>query len=128
MNQDDVFAGAWQATHWYPTKDDSSEESSVYDMVAHKAAGHDLVLQSNPKEDGSYMLIRLSIDDNVATGTWYENTSPKGDFESAMYSGAGQMIISDDKKTMTGMWAGAGMDHKTGGPRIYTGRWELKKS
>ena len=95
-------------------------------MVAHQT-GHDLVLQSEPTEDGSYMLIRLSIDGDIATGTWHETTSPGGDFSATMYSGAGQLIISDDKRTMEGIWAGTGMDHKANKPRVYTGRWGLEK-
>jgi hypothetical protein len=121
------FSGAWQSIHWYPTKNDDAEESSTYHMVAHQT-GHDIVFQSLPMDDGSYMLIRLSVDGDVATGTWYENTSPKGDFAEVMYSGAGQLIISKDKRSMEGLWAGAGMDHKSGQPRVYTGRWELKKA
>lgn len=126
MAQDSDFAGAWKFTHWYPAKDDSKEQSSVYDMVAYQT-GHDLVLQSKPTDDGSYILARLSLDGNVATGTWYEHTSPDSEFASTMYSGAGQLIISDDKRSMEGMWAGAGMDHATDKPRIYTSRWAFEK-
>ncbi len=126
MTQSNEFSGAWKSTHWYPTKDDSTEESSVYQMVAYQT-GHDIVFQSKPTEDGAYMLVRLSVDGDVATGTWYENTSEGGDFSAAMYSGAGQLIISADKRHMEGMWAGAGMDHKADKPRIYTGRWEFDK-
>ena len=127
MTQSNDFSGAWKSVHWYPTKNDDAEESSVYQMVAHQT-GHDIVFQTQPTDDGSYMLIRLSVDGDVATGTWYENTSPGGDFAETMYSGAGQLIISKDKRSMKGLWAGAGMDHKTNQPRVYTGRWELEKA
>ena len=123
-NQD--FSGEWKSTHSYPTKDDSAEEVSEYAVTAYQT-GHDIVFQSQHTKDGSYMLIRLSIDGDIATGTWYEHTSPGGDFSSTMYSGAGQLIIDKDKTRMEGLWAGAGMDHKAGKPRVYTGRWELNK-
>jgi hypothetical protein len=126
MAQQQDFSGVWQSVHWYPTKDDAAEESSKYDMKVFQT-GHDLVFQSTPMDDGSYMLIRLSVDGNVATGTWYENTSPGGDFASTMYSGAGQLIISEDGKHMEGLWAGAGFDHEANKPRVYTGRWELHR-
>lgn len=125
MVQKQDFSGVWKSTHWYPTKDDSGEESSVYSMVAYQT-GHDIVLQSQPTHDGSYMLIRLSVDGDIATGTWYEHTSPGGDFAAIQYSGAGQLIIDQDKRHMAGLWAGAGMDHKANKPRVYTGRWELE--
>lgn len=124
MTQQQNFSGVWQSVHWYPTKDDSAEESSKYDMKVFQT-GHDLVFQSTPMDDGSYLLIRLSVDGNVATGTWYEHTSPEGDFDSTMYSGAGQLLVSEDGKSMAGLWAGAGFDHQANKPRVYTGRWEL---
>jgi hypothetical protein len=119
------FSGIWLSKHTYPTKDDSAEETSEYYMTAYQT-GHDLIFQSLPRDDGSYMLIRLSLDDNVAAGTWFESTAPNKDFHGTNYSGAGQMIISDNKRKMEGLWAGAGMDHKLNKLRVYTGGWELK--
>lgn len=121
------FSGEWQFCHWYPTSDDTTEESGTYQMTAHQK-GRDVVFESvaDDKKE-SYMMVRLTIDGNVATGTWHENAEMHGPFAGMMYSGAGQMIISPDGKYLDGMWAGAGVDHATEKPRIYTGRWELKR-
>ena len=123
----DNFSGTWQFTHWYPNADDTAEESGEYEMVAHQS-GDNVVFESvrDGKKD-AYMMVRLKIDGRLATGTWYENADMDGPFKGANYSGAGQMIISTDQKSMDGMWAGAGFDHTLGQPRIYTGRWELKR-
>jgi len=124
-NQD--FSGTWQFTHWYPTSDDSSEIQGEYQMRAVQK-GHNLVLESiTDDQKEAYMIVRLSIDGNVATGSWHENAEMHGPFEGAMYSGSGQLLISSDGRHMDGMWAGAGMDHANEKPRIYTGRWELKR-
>jgi hypothetical protein len=124
-NQD--FSGLWQFTHWYPTSDDSTEESGKYQMRAQQT-DNSVVLESvadNKKE--AYMMVRLIIDGTIATGTWHESAEMHGPFQGAMYSGAGQLIISSDGQYMDGVWAGAGMDHANEKPRIYTGRWELKR-
>lgn len=121
------FTGKWQFSHWYPTVDDASEEVGTYEMTAHHS-GNDVVFQSDKDDDGhGYMVVRLKIDGRLATGSWHEGAAVDGPFQGANYSGAGQMIVSDDGKSMDGMWAGAGFDHAQGQPKIYTGRWELKK-
>ncbi|HSX17559.1 MAG TPA: hypothetical protein VLH86_05680 [Patescibacteria group bacterium] len=123
---DDIFTGTWYSYHWYPTSDDKAEESSEYRVTAHQK-GDKVVFESEPNDVGSYMIMHLSVDGKLATGTWYENTSLKGEYAGMMYSGAGQLIISDDQQDMEGMWAGIGVDHAAGKPRIYTGRWELSR-
>lgn len=130
MTQGNDFSGNWHFCHWYPTVDDSSEESGKYEMVAHQK-GDDVVFESTKDNNkNAYMIVRLKLDGNgrLATGTWHENADMDGPFEGTNYSGAGQLIISKDGLSMDGMWAGAGFDHALGQPRIYTGRWELKKS
>ena len=90
-----------------------------------------IVMTSDPTEEGSYMVIRLFVDDvdnQVVTGRWNETTSKAGDYEGAMYTGAGQLILSPDGKHMEGLWAGAGFDHKLNKLRIYTGRWQLDRT
>lgn len=121
------FSGKWLFRHWYPTTDDAAEESAEYEMDAQQNGDH-IVFQS-VEDDGkdAYMLVRLNIDGNVATGSWHEDAHQHGPFEGAQYSGAGQLIITDDGGSMEGVWAGAGLDRAAGKPRIYTGRWEFKK-
>jgi hypothetical protein len=124
---DDSYAGDWYSYTWYPTSDDKGEECSEYEMRAYRTA-NEVVFASKLKDDGSYMLIRLTVDGAVATGTWYENTAPEGEFKGMMYSGAGQLLIEDDGKTLDGMWAGVGIDRTTEKPRVYSGRWELRRT
>lgn len=124
--QDNQLAGEWYCWHWYPNKQDAGEDITKNKMKAYQQ-GEDLVLESEPNHEGSYMFIRLAVADNIATGTWQETTSPTGEFAQAMYSGAGQMVIDDDRQNMKGKWVGAGLDRKLGKQRVYTGRWALSR-
>lgn len=121
---EDIFSGIWKCTHWYPSKDDASEDVTENQMRAHRD-GDDVVFESTPNEEGSYMFMRLTIRGEVATGSWHETTAPGGDFASANYSGAGQLLVDQDGKHLEGQWAGVGFDHAANKQRIYTGRWEL---
>jgi|GEM_PF-1750770 len=114
----------WNVTHWYPNKDDSAEESVMHEMKGYWDDGT-LVLESLPLEDGSYLFVRLHIQDGIATGNWYESAAMTGDFEGAQYSGAGQLMVDKDTFHMEGKWAGAGLDRKENKMKIYTGRWEI---
>ena len=120
------FNGKWRCTHWYPSKDDSAEESTSHIMDAHQD-GNTVVLQNTPDGEKSYLLVRLTIDGKVASGSWHETTPPSSDYEGVGYSGAGQLIVSDDGRHMEGLWAGAGLDHKLGKMRIYTDKWALER-
>jgi hypothetical protein len=125
--QDDTYSGTWYCRHWYPNKDDTGEDMTKNRMKGFQK-GRELILESEANAEGSYMFVKLSIDGDQATGAWHETTSPTGSFESANYSGAGQLIISDDQQSMEGMWAGVGYDRKLDKKRVYTGRWELART
>jgi uncharacterized protein (DUF2147 family) len=121
------LSGKWRSRHSYPTQDDSGEETSQYELTA-RQKGDEVVFESlaDKSKDGSYMVIRLKVDDNLATGTWHETTEEHGVYKHMTYSGAGQMMI-DEKGNMRGMWAGAGIDRKADKPKIYTGRWDIMR-
>lgn len=124
--QNETLSGTWYCRHWYPSMDDSGEDTTENRMECHQQ-GNNLVLQSEPNEEGSYMFVRLTLDDDVATGTWYESTSESGTFEGAQYSGAGQLLVAEDRQSMEGQWAGVGLDRPAGKRRVYTGRWMLTR-
>jgi hypothetical protein len=122
----DDFSGNWQFCYWFPSNNHDGEDPSEYRMRAHQK-GDELVMESLPNDIDAYMLVRLKVDGDLATGTWHETTSPTGEFKGMDYSGAGQLLVSKDRKHMEGMWAGAGFDHDASEAMIYSGRWELKK-
>jgi hypothetical protein len=127
MNENTNFSGDWESTHWYPTADDNGEHADSYMMTAHQK-GHEIVFESKPRDNGSYLIIRLHIDGDLATGTWEESTAPEGSYDGTIYTGAGQLILDDDKQRMFGKWAGIGVNHKTNKREIYTGSWQLARA
>jgi hypothetical protein len=114
----------WKLTHWYPSLDDTVEEFEVHDMNGYWTDDM-LVLESLPREDGSYLLARLHLQDDVASGSWHETVSVTAKNSGVQYSGNGQLMVDPKTYRMEGLWAGAGYDYKLKGMRIYTGRWEI---
>ncbi len=118
------FLGRWQCTYWFPSNRFVGDEPSKYYMRS-REEGDTLVFESEPNEEGSHMVVRLTIEDDIATGTWYENTAPNDEFKGATYSGTGQLTIDPKTRYLEGKWAGAGYDRKLGKKRIYSGNWEI---
>jgi len=87
--------------------------------------GNTLILESLPNPQNAYMLIRLNIENDVATGSWHETTAPNGEFKGAQYSGSGQLVVNPQTFAMEGKWAGAGFDQKLQRIRVYAGNWEI---
>ena len=122
-----TFSGSWFVKVTYPNSDDSGIDTTLNRMEAQKI-GKEIVFTSEPNSEGSHMVIRLAVDDNIATGTWHETTSPSGPYAGAMYSGAGQLLVSEDGSEMDGQWAGAGIDHTQNKPNVYVGTWKLSRT
>src|SRR5580704_8961051 len=97
------FAGVWLSSytyiHFYSKKEAQSEH-----YVRIYQAGNHLIAESIAGANRSYLLIRLTVDGDVATGTWTEQTNPAGDFKGTTYNGALQLLLSDDRKSMEGRW------------------------
>ncbi len=127
MISTDDFSGSWHCTYWFPSNTaPGSEEPSEYDVIAEQT-GNQLVLQSVPNPEQSYIFIRLLIDGVYASGSWTENTSPSGEFAGMIYSGVMQLLITDDRQIMNGKWVGVGRDLDLQQPDVYQGRWQLTK-
>lgn len=124
--QDDSFTGLWRCTYWFPSNTHDGEDASEYIVDIHQQ-GQQLVAQSLPNKIEAYMLVRLSVDDNIVTGTWHETTSPHGEFKGMLYSGAMQLLLNEDYTRMEGKWVGVGRDHAKNTADIYDGRWLLER-
>lgn len=121
------FDGTWHCAYWYPSNEHTGDDVSEYQMQAIKQ-GDRVTLESLPKEDGSYLLVRLRLqDNNIVIGSWHETTAPAGLFKGAQYSGVGQLILDSTTMSMVGKWAGAGFDHKLKEMRVYIGNWEISR-
>lgn len=63
----------------------------------------------------------MTIDRNVITGTWTEQTASDGYYQGARYHGAIQMLVEPTGRRMAGKWVGFGKDFD-----VNTGPWEVK--
>jgi len=68
----------------------------------------------------SPMSLDLSVDRNVVTGTWTEQTAADGYYAGARYHGAIQLLVEPTGRRMAGKWVGFGKDFD-----VNTGPWEL---
>lgn len=125
-----VFSGKWECRHWYPSNNHDGDEVTKHIMNANQA-GNRITMTSLQDEHGSYLTVRLNVEQGLATGAWQETTALEGEFKGMTYSGAMQLIISDDEQQMDGKWVGIGREKLDDGsyePRIYTGKWELARA
>jgi hypothetical protein len=113
------FSGIWRSDYTYHSSDLNEDRLSQH-YVRMYPKGNELIIESVPGLNDSYMLARFSIDSNVVTGSWQEVTDPKGSYKGIIYHGAGQLIISDDRKEMKGKWVGFGKNME-----VKTGPWKF---
>jgi hypothetical protein len=62
----------------------------------------------------------LTVDGNVLTGTWVEQTATTGHDKGARYHGVIQLLAEPTNHRLTGKWVGFGQQLE-----VNTGPWEL---
>jgi hypothetical protein len=97
------FSGIWHSVYDYTSSSKPGTFQSESDVKI-QAVGNQVIIQSTPNDFGDYILIRLTQDDRILTGSWYEQTSPKGSYKGVGYYGAIQLILSEDGNEMRGKW------------------------
>lgn len=116
------YAGIWLSRYEFY----SSSRDETFDCKHHVVIvqhGNRLTAQSldgastNPD---SPMSLDLTIDRNVVTGTWTEQTAADGYYQGARYHGAVQLLIEPTGRRIAGKWVGFGKDFD-----VNTGPWEL---
>jgi hypothetical protein len=125
---DDTFTGIWRCSYWYPSNNHDGDDVSEYYVNVRRKPSGQLVMESLPNESGAYILVTLKIDDNIATGSWEEHSSPTGEFKGMIYSGVMQLLVGPSRQTMTGLWVGVGRDRKANAAKMYSGKWKLVRA
>jgi len=119
MTNKQDFGGVWRSRYTYTSSGRGGEFTNDHYVRLHWS-DNQLVVETLPKVNRSYVVMRLSLDGAVATGNWQEETDPAGYYQGAKYYGAIQFVIDADKKHMAGKWVGFGKDSE-----VNTGPWEL---
>lgn len=116
------FSGIWLSRYEYHSSGRGQTlEAKHYVVVLQH--GTQLTVRSLPQgstNPDSPLSMDLTIDGNVVTGTWVEQTAADGYYRGARYHGTVQMQMSPTGRRMTGKWLGFGAEMD-----INTGPWEL---
>jgi hypothetical protein len=113
------FSGVWLSSYsFHDTARNADFKSEHYVRIFQ--SGDRLVVETVPGKNSAYLILRLHLDDNLATGSWQEQTSPEGLYKGMIYNGAIQLIVSPHHDAMEGKWVGF-----TPNKEIDSGVWEL---
>jgi transcriptional regulator with XRE-family HTH domain len=82
-----------------------------------------IMVRSLPRS-ASQLSLDLTVNGKVVTGIWTEQTRQDGYYRGAVYTGAIQLLLSDDGHRMAGTWVGYGKEPQ----EINTGRWTLEQA
>jgi hypothetical protein len=119
MPQSDQFSGVWRSWYSYPSSGRAGQEFENEHYVRAHYDGRQVVFETVPGSK-SYVIIRMTVQDGVATGSWQEETEADGYYKGAVYYGSIQMVTGDDNKELRGKWVGFGREMD-----INTGPWTL---
>ncbi|HSW79819.1 MAG TPA: hypothetical protein VLG47_03510 [Candidatus Saccharimonadales bacterium] len=97
------FGGVWHSIYHYKHPDLPGLQKSEHDVKIYRK-GDELIIESLPNDENSYLIVHLKLDGNIATGSWEEHTSPTGAHKREIYSGAVQFVLSDDGNDFDGMY------------------------
>jgi Bacterial regulatory proteins, gntR family len=112
------LGGIWLSEYRYPSSGRGEQISRHYMILRQHGAA--LTARSVPASR-SEVSVNLTVNGQVATGSWTERTDPGGHYEGAVYHGAIQLLISDDGRRLDGMWAGFGsVGEVNSGPWMFT--------
>jgi hypothetical protein len=112
-------SGIWHSRYLYHSSERGQELEGEHYVVLRQDETQ-VEGQGLPHSTDSLLRMHMSIDGQVATGTWTERTSPDGYYKGATYHGTIQLLIDPVGRRMSGRWLGFGRNF-----RINTGEWEL---
>jgi len=113
------YSGVWLSRYEYFSSGRGKSFDGLHYVVLLQH-GDRLTVRSLPGSADSQMSMDLTVDGNVITGTWVEQTAQAGYYRGARYHGAIQMLVEPTGRRMVGKWIGFGKEMD-----VNTGPWEL---
>jgi hypothetical protein len=107
MAKDFDISGVWESTYRYKSDSQKGRQTGRHKVRLFRM-GNDIVIQSQPDTSGSYLFLRLTLNDQFLTGTWHEYTAPGGHYKGATYYGAIQFKLEPGGQALKGKWIGFG--------------------
>ncbi|QEV20111.1 hypothetical protein [Streptomyces alboniger] len=118
-----IFSGIWLSRYEFFSSSRSRTFTAAHHvLIVHR--GNRLTVESLPgasSNPDSPIHLDLTVDRNVATGSWTEQTATDGYYQGARYHGAIQLLVEPTGRRMVGKWVGFGKDFD-----VNTGPWELR--
>ncbi|WP_433890192.1 helix-turn-helix domain-containing protein [Streptomyces sp. CA-111067] len=114
------YSGVWLSRYEYVS---SSRDNQVFTGLHYAVIlqhANRLTVRSLPGSSDSPLTMDLTVDGNVITGTWVEQTAEDGHYRGARYHGAIQLLAEPTGRRLTGKWVGFGTEMD-----VNTGPWEL---
>lgn len=113
------YSGVWLSRYEYYSSGRSDSFTGRHHVVLLQH-GDRLTVRSLPGSSDAPLTMDLTVDGNVITGTWVEQTAPEGYYRGARYHGAIQLLAEPTGRRLTGKWVGFGKEMD-----VNTGPWEL---
>jgi hypothetical protein len=113
------YSGVWLSRYeYFSSGRDASFVGLHYVVIIQH--GDRLTVRSLPRSSDSSLTMDLTVDGNVITGTWVEQTAAESYYRGARYHGAIQLLAEPTGRRMVGKWVGFGKEMD-----VNTGPWEL---
>jgi transcriptional regulator with XRE-family HTH domain len=112
------LTGIWLSAYTYESSGRGQTFTSRHYVMLLQRGGR-LMVRSLPASE-SQLSMDLSVNGQVVTGTWTEQTKGDGYYRGAVYHGALQMLEQEDDHSLAGQWVGFGKEGE-----INTGAWSL---
>ncbi|MEV4757683.1 XRE family transcriptional regulator [Micromonospora sp. NPDC049559] len=113
------YSGVWLSRYEYYSSGRSDTFTGRHFVVLLQH-GDRLTVRSLPGSSDAPLTMDLTVDGNVITGTWVEQTAPEGYYRGARYHGAIQLLAEPTGRRLAGKWVGFGKEMD-----VNTGPWEL---
>jgi DNA-binding transcriptional regulator YiaG len=113
------YSGVWLSRYEYFSSGRDGSFTGLHYVVVLQH-GSRLTVRSLPGSSDSPLTMDLTVDGNVITGTWVEQTATDGYYRGARYHGAIQLLAEPTGRRLAGKWVGFGKEMD-----VNTGPWEL---
>jgi transcriptional regulator with XRE-family HTH domain len=114
------YTGIWLSRYEYYSSGRGQMFASQHYVVLMQS-GDRLTVRSLPNSADSSIGMDLTVDGNVVTGTWIEETAKRGYYRGARYHGSIQLLAEPSGRRLSGKWVGFGSDGD-----VNTGPWRLE--
>jgi transcriptional regulator with XRE-family HTH domain len=115
------LTGIWRSQYSYVSSGRGDQTFTDQHFVMVIQHGARVRVRSLPESAPSLLSMDLTVNGQVLTGTWTEDTNPAGYYQGSTYHGAIQLLIEPTNHRMSGRWVGFGRDFD-----VNDGPWLLE--